>query len=414
MKRIVVFAVAAVVVTPAAFADGTIPVPSDLSEVNYSKHISRLVQAKCVECHRPEGIAPFALTSYRQVKGWAKMVQEVVHERRMPPWGLEPGIGKWANDPSLTEAELAMLDHWIENGMPRGDAADLPEPRTFHDDWSIGEPDVVLEMPEEITIPATGVIDYQYYQMETNFDEDVYVEALEVLPGNRKVVHHIIIFCSDPNDPNDEKSEFTTPMLDVYAPGSPAGALPKGQARFIPKGATLVWQVHYTPTGKEETDRSKLGLVFSKGPVEEVIRTATVVNTGFKIPAHHPNYRVEGEMDFPADATIYSFTPHMHYRGKSMDFVLTYPDGREEVACSIPKYDFNWQLDYQLAEPLHVPKGATLKVVGHFDNSEDNPYNPDPSKPVTWGEQTWEEMLMGGIFLSWDDEELPKAGQTDD
>lgn len=390
-----------------------VPVPADLKDTTYSKHISRLVQAKCGECHRAQGIAPFSLNSYRQVKGWSKMIKEVVHQRRMPPWGLEPGVGKWANDPSLTENEMAMLDAWIENGMPRGDAADMPEPLTFADDWSIGTPDIILEMPEEVTIPATGVIDYAMYSTDTNFEEDMYFSALEVLPGNRKVVHHIIIFVIDPNAERDEKSGFTTPMLDVYAPGSPAGALPAGQARMIPKGAKIMWQVHYTPTGKVETDRSKFGLVIAKEKPEEIVETATVVNASFKIPPHDPNYRVEAQMPFPANATIYSFTPHMHYRGKSMDFVLVYPDGREELACSIPKYDFNWQLDYRLAEPLKVPKGTELKVIGHFDNSAGNPYNPDPTKAVTWGEQTWEEMLMGGVFMSWDDN-VKAVNESDD
>ena len=411
MRKLAYLLGAAVLVAGTASSEnGVIPVPDDLADTTYSKHISRLVQAKCGECHRPEGIAPFSLNSYRQVKGWSKMIQEVVHERRMPPWGLEPGVGKWANDPSLTEKEMAMLDAWVENGFARGDASDLPEPVEYVDDWTIGEPDIVLEMPEEVTIPATGVVDYAYYQTETNFEEDMYFSALEVLPGNRKVVHHIIIFVIDPNSARDEKAAFTTPMLDVYAPGSPAGALPKGQVRMIPKGARIMWQVHYTPTGKEETDRSKFGLIIAKDKPEEIIETATIVNDDFKIPPHHPNYKVEASMPFPAPATIYSFTPHMHYRGKSMDFVLEYPDGREELACSIPAYDFNWQLDYRLAEPLKVPAGTVVKVVGHFDNSEDNPYNPDPTKSVTWGEQTWEEMLMGGIFMSWDN----NPRETDD
>ena len=357
----------------------------------------------------PGGIGPFSLMNYRQVKGWAKMIREVVQTNRMPPWGLEPGVGKWANDASLSDEQKAVIYDWVDNGTPQGNPDDAPAPLEFNDDWEIGEPDIVFEMPEEVTIPPTGVMPYQHYVIDTQFEEDVYAAALEVQPGNRKVVHHIIMFVQDPNEDVGDRGEFLGiggNMLDVYAPGSPAGVLEPGRARFIPKGARLVWQMHYTPTGKEETDRSRFGIILAKEPVEEVIRTATIINSSFAIPPGDPNHRVEADMTLPADATIYSFTPHMHYRGKSMQFILQYPDGKEEVACSIPNYDFNWQLDYELAEPLKVPAGTTVKVVGHFDNSEANPYNPDPTKTVRWGEQTWEEMMMGGLFLSWEDEEV--------
>jgi len=394
----------------AAQADSIARVPDDLSEVTYSKHISRLIQAKCQECHRPEGIAPFSLMTYRQVKGWSRMIKEVVNERRMPPWGADPNVGHFKNDPSLTKEELAMVNYWVDNGTPRGKPEDMPEPLEFYDEWTIGKPDMVIEMPEEATIKPTGVVPYQYFVTKTDFDEDKYFSALEVLPGNRKVVHHIIIFVRDPDAAQDQRVGFLSDMLDVYAPGSPPSVLEGGKARVIPKGAELVWQVHYTPTGKLEKDRSKFGLVFADGPVNEVIRTTTAVNPDFKIPAHHPNYEVEAELTLPKAATVYSFTPHMHYRGKAMDFIFEYPDGTEKLACSIPQYDFNWQLDYQLAEPLEVPAGTTLRVVGTFDNSADNPYNPDPTKPVTWGEQTWEEMLLGGIFYSWKNEEIIAHG----
>jgi hypothetical protein len=338
------------------------------------------------------------------------MIREVVNEGRMPPWGLDPHVGEWKNDPSFTEDELNKLNTWIDGGMAKGDPADMPPPMEFHDDWNIGEPDVIYEMPEEVVIDPMGVVPYRYYTTDLNLTEDRYVQKMEVLPGNRKVVHHIIVFLQPPGMTGFSEDGVTNTMLEVYAPGSPAGDLPEGLGRKIPAGSKLVWQVHYTPTGKEERDQSRFGIVWAKEKPERLVRTATVVNTQFEIPPHAENYVVEADVDLPHAATIYSFTPHMHYRGTAMNFYLTYPDGNEVLACSIPKYDFNWQLDYLLKEPLQVPAGTNLRVVGVFDNSENNPYNPDPTKSVRWGEQTWEEMLMGGIFMSWDDEEAATAG----
>jgi len=404
MRNVVALCCAAVLCVPALAADD-VPTASG-GAITYAKQISRLIQENCQECHRPNSVAPFSLLTYRQVKAWSKMIREVVSDGRMPPWFADAKVGKWANDLSLSAAEKQMFLGWIDAGMPLGAEADLPTPIEYSTDWHIGTPDAVFEIPEEVTIDPTGVVPYKHYMIETDFKEDVYISAMEVKPGNPKVVHHIIMFVQDPKAEGGAKEQFLGiggGMLDVYAPGSPPGALPEGLVRKIPAGAKLVWQVHYTPTGRTETDRSKFGVIFAKGSVKNVVRTATVINPTFTIPARDPNYKVEADMNFPEAATVYSFTPHMHYRGKSMDFVLTYPDGKSETVCSVPKYDFNWQLDYRLAEPLRVPKGTNLKVVAHFDNSEQNPYNPDPTKPVKWGEQTWEEMMMGGIFMSWDD-----------
>ncbi len=377
---------------------------AEKSKVTYTKDIAPLLQAKCIECHRTQGLAPFNLQTYEQVRAWSKAIRKEVHDGRMPPWGLDPNVGKWSNDPTFTKAELATLDTWMDGGMPKGDPKDMPKPLEFHEDWSIGKPDMIFEMPEEIVIPAEGVMPYQYHVTEMNIEEDMYVQALEVLPGNRRVVHHIIVFLQPPAAVAQAMSDgVTNTMLDVYAPGSPAGVNPPGVARLIPKGSTLMWQIHYTPTGEEERDRSKFGIVLAKEKPKELMRTATIVNTNFEIPPNTDDYIVESSMTIPQEATIYSYTPHMHYRGKAMDFYLTVPGGEEELACSIPKYDFNWQLDYFLDEPLRVPAGTQVRVVATFDNSTNNPYNPDPTKSVRWGEQTWEEMMMGGLFLSWAD-----------
>ena len=365
----------------------------------YAKHIAPMIQQKCQECHRPKGLAPFSLLEYEQVRAWSRSIRREVEKGTMPPWGLDPEIGEWANDPTFSDEERSRLFAWFDAGMPFGDAADLPEPREFYDEWTIGKPEMVFEMPHDFTVPAEGEVAYQHFVTDLDLDEDIYVQAAEVLPGNRQVVHHVIVFLQP--TAGSSSDGFTNTMLDVYAPGSPPGVSPPGVARKIPAGSKLLWQIHYTPTGEEQTDRSKFGLILAKEPPEKILRTATVTNTQFEIPPGADNHRVEAESVIPKDATIYSFTPHMHYRGKAMNFFLEYPDGRRELACSIPEYDFEWQLDYQLAEPLEVPAGTKLHVVAHFDNSENNPANPDPTDTVRWGEQTWEEMMMGGIFLSW-------------
>lgn len=382
------------------------------SKVTYTKDIAPLLQEKCIECHRTQGLAPFNLQSYEQVRAWSAAIRKEVHAGRMPPWGLDPDVGEWKDDPTFTQEQMATLDGWLDGGMIKGDPKDMPKPLEFYEDWSIGEPDMIFEMPREVVIEAEGVFPYQYHVTEMNIEEDLYVQALEVLPGNRRVVHHIIVFLQPPPAAAKAMSDgFTNTMLDVYAPGSPAGINPPGVARLIPAGSKLMWQIHYSPTGEEERDRSRFGIVLAKEKPKELMRTATVINMGFEIPAYAENYRVESSMTIPKDATIYSYTPHMHYRGKAMDFYLTEPGGTEELACSIPRYDFNWQLDYFLKEPRRVPAGTVVRVVAHFDNSTNNEYNPDPSKAVTWGEQTWEEMMMGGVYLSWADEdvELPDA-----
>ncbi len=371
----------------------------------YSRDIAPLFQAKCVECHRTQGLAPFNLESYEQVRAWSKSIRKEVHAGRMPPWGLDPEVGEWSNDPTFSSEERETLFTWLDSGMPEGDPADLPPPREFYEDWSIGEPDVVFEM-REIVIPAEGVMPYQHHVTEMNVEEDLYVQALEVLPGNRRAVHHVIVFLQPPGDGARSGDGFTNTMLDVYAPGSPPGINPPGVARLIPAGSKLMWQIHYTPTGDEERDVSRFGIVLADEKPDVLMRTATIVNTNFEIPPSADDHRVEASTTIPKDATIYSYTPHMHYRGKAMDFYLTRPGEEEELACSIPDYDFNWQLDYFLAEPLKVPAGTKVRVVARFDNSAGNPYNPDPTETVRWGEQTWEEMMMGGIFLSWEAEEL--------
>lgn len=392
--------------TASADTDVEILLPEDGEQVTYSKHISRLVQARCQECHQPNGIGPFSLLDYRQTRGWARMIREVIDENRMPPWHADPAHGEFANDRSLSDAEKQMVYDWIDNGMPRGNEADLPEPIEWKNEWRIGEPDVIFEMPEEVTIDPAGVVPYKYFRTETNFEEDVWISAAECLPGNPKVVHHIIMFVQSPNGDGNfargEVSEGDGGFLDAFAPGGVPQIMKPGQARKIPAGSSLIWQMHYTPTGKTEVDRSKFGIKFATGPITHEIATGSAVNFNFSIPPNESNYRVESEVKFPQGGTLFALAPHMHYRGKDFDYTVVYPNGDEEKILSVPNYDFNWQTTYHLKEPMVLPPGTKIECVAHFDNSADNPYNPDPSKTVTWGDQTWEEMMIGFFHYSMD------------
>ncbi len=396
----------AVIAFPALAAeDPAAAAGSGATSITYTKDIAPMLQAHCGECHHPGGIAPFSLNSYRQVRGWSKMIKEVVLDGRMPPWHADPHVGEWKNDRSLSDEQKLTITKWIDGGMPQGDPADAPEEVEWHNEWRIGEPDAVFEMPETVTIDPAGVVPYMYFETKTNFEEDVWVSAMECLPGNPKVVHHIIMFVSDPNSPlnfrDDEVGEEqSSGFLDAFAPGGIPQVLPEGQARRIPKGASLVWQVHYTPTGKLETDRSRFGVKFAKGPINFEMRTGNAINTEFEIPANADNHKVESWTTFSSPVTLMSFAPHMHYRGKSFEYFIETPDGKKTHLLSVPRYDFNWQTTYDLKEPLLVPAGSKMHCIAHFDNSANNPYNPDPEKAVRWGDQTWEEMMIGFFHYS--------------
>lgn len=373
-------------------------------EVTYSKHVAHILKENCQTCHRPEGIAPLALMSYTQAKAWAPMIKEVVTTRRMPPWHADPTVGEFKNDRRLSDEDIETIVKWTESGFKRGNQADMPEPFVWSDEWRIQNPDVVLEMPEEISIEATGVVPYMDIAIPTNFGEDRWIQAMDLLPGNAKVVHHILVFVRDPAHQHTELDEFLRigkGFLIGYAPGTLPVDLPEGYAIKLPKDSTLIFQMHYTPTGKPEKDRSKIAFKFTdKAPVHELL-TATTVNTDFVIPPQAANYRVEANSTFPKNAVLYGMTPHMHYRGKSYDYIAKYPDGREELLLRVPKFDFNWQTTYSFKEPKFIPAGTVMHTVAHFDNSADNPSNPDPNKAVKWGDQTWEEMMIGWMNISW-------------
>lgn len=355
--------------------------------ITYSNQVVRILQNKCQTCHRSEGAAPFSLTSYDQVQAWSKTIKEVVVERRMPPWHADPHYGKFVNDRSLNQAEIDTLIAWIDGGAAKGQDADLPAPVEFpKGKWTIGNPDVVLAMPKEFTVPAKGVLPYQDFIVETNFKEDRWVERAQVLPGS-KSVHHAVVFLEGSGDQ----------WLCTYVPGDSPLILAPGTAKKLPAGAKLRFNLHYTPTGKVETDRTSLGLIFAKEPPMREIRYLVLDKKDIQIPAGAANHREEKAFPVPHDMKVVSFFPHMHTRGKSWDCRIVYPDGRTETVLSVPRYDFNWQHTYRCAEPLLVPAGAKFQCIAHYDNSKGNSANPDPNQAVKWGPQTWDEMMVCGL-----------------
>jgi peroxiredoxin len=369
-------------------------------EVTYAKQVSRILQKNCQECHRPGEIGPFSLLSYKDAKAWADTIHEVVVEQRMPPWYADPRHGKFSNDRRLSQEETDTLLAWVEQGCPKGDDKDLPPPVKFPEGWKIGKPDAVFQMPEEFKVPATGVLPYKRFTVDPGLKEDVWVQAAECRPGNRAVVHHVLVYIQVPDKPIYDK-DGTASTLVGWAPGDMPALYPPGTAKRIPAGSKFVFEVHYTPNGTEQTDRTSAGIIFAKKPPDRAAETNILANMTLVIPPNVANQKGELTYTFKDDALLLSFMPHMHLRGISAKYVATYPDGRTETLLSVPDYDFNWQSIYRFAEPLKIPKGTKLTWIGHWDNSADNPRNPDPTKEVRWGLQTWDEMQNGWMEVVW-------------
>jgi peroxiredoxin len=367
--------------------------PIQIGKVSYAADVAPIVQARCQSCHRPGQSAPFSLLGYDDVRRRSAAIAEAVEDRRMPPWHADPRHGHFANDRSLSPTQRATLLAWVEQGAPLGDPSRLPAPATFVDGWTIGTPDLVFEIPEPQTVPAQGVIEYVNIRVPTNFKEDRWIQAAEAVPGDRTVVHHIIGFV-------DDKKGQRRPgqgHLCGYAPGDMPSVYPSGIAKRVPAGSDINFQIHYTPNGKVRTDRSKIGVIFAKGPVEHEAHTLGIANNRFAIAPGDPNSEVKSNVTLRKDAVLLSFMPHMHLRGKDFKYTLVPKDGPPEVLLSVPAYDFGWQSYYHLDKPRKLPAGTRIDCVAHFDNSKDNPANPDPSKKVTWGDQTFEEMMIGYI-----------------
>jgi hypothetical protein len=332
------------------------------------------------------------------------MIREVVSDNRMPPWHADPRHGEFSNDRRLSLQDRKALLAWIDQGTPRGNPKDLPPPREFVEGWKIGKPDVVLTMTEAFAVPAEmprGGVPYKYFPVETNFPEDRWVVRAEAKAGAAEVVHHIIVFVVPPGQ-RFFPGNPGTPTLSGTAPGDMPMILPPGMAKRVPKGSRLVFQMHYTPNGKAQKDRSSVGLVFARGPVTHEVKTKPVHNLAIMIPPGADNHKVEATYRFPTDGQVISFMPHMHLRGKSFEYRAVYPDGKEQVLLSVPRFDFNWQSVYRLKRPLPMPAGTRLHCVAHFDNSAGNLNNPDPRAAVFWGDQTWEEMMIGWTDIAYD------------
>lgn len=372
-------------------------------DITYSKHVARILQKNCQECHRPGQIGPMSLLTYDDASAWAETIREVVQEGRMPPWFADPHIGTFSNDRRLSSWERETLLAWIDQGCPKGDDKDLPPPREFVPGWTIGKPDVVFSMHEEFEVPATAPrtgIPYKYFSVDTGFTEDKWVQRAQAIEGNRSVVHHIVVFIVPPGQKFDPEKEGR--VLVGTAPGDMPLLLPPGTAKKIPAGARLVFQMHYTPNGTVQKDRSYVGIIFAKEPPKRQAYSLPVLNPKFAIPPNADNYQVESQWTFKDDAFILSFMPHMHLRGKDFRYEVIYPDGNRETLLWVPHFNFKWQSTYRLAEPKAVPKGTKIHCVAHFDNSAKNPNNPDPTKLVIWGDQTWEEMMIGWTEFAYD------------
>jgi peroxiredoxin/mono/diheme cytochrome c family protein len=364
--------------------------------VTYSKQIAHILQNNCQECHRPGQIGPMALLTYDDASAWAETIREVIQEGRMPPWFADPHYGKFSNDRRLSKEDREALLTWIDQGCPKGDDSDLPPPREFVPGWTIGKPDAVFSMEEEFEVPATAPrtgVPYKYFSVETNFKEDKWVERAQAIEGNRAVVHHIVVFVVGPGQKFNPEKEGR--VLVGTAPGDMPLLLQPGLAKKVPAGARLVFQMHYTPNGTAQKDRSSVGMIFAKEPPQRQVYSLPVLNPRFAIPAGEENYKVESEWTFREDAQILGFMPHMHLRGKDFRYEVICPDGKTETLLSVPHYNFNWQSTYRLAEPKAVPKGSKIHCIAHYDNSAKNPNNPDPTRAVIWGDQTWEEMMIG-------------------
>lgn len=378
---------------------GKKPVRRNLS---YAKDVAPILQKHCQACHRPDQSGPFSLLTYDDAVKHARMIREVTVQRRMPPWHADPRFGKFVNDRRLTQEEIAIVSDWVETGMPRGDDKDLPKPIDWPKGWSLGKPDLILQMPEEFEVPATGSLPYKNWIIDPGFKEDRWVKLAEARPGAPTVVHHIVVYILRGNSRSPIGQDGSMSVLVGWAPGDLGLVCPPDTALRLPKGCKLRIEMHYTPNGTAVKDRSSIGLTFAKEPPRFELYMNEFANLGITLPPHHPHYRAEATLRLPADARLLSLVPHMHWRGKNYRYEVIYPDGKRETILSVPRWDFNWQNVYRFKEPIKLPKGSKVHAVAHWDNSRNNPLNPAPEKKVHFGLQTWDEMMVGWASYVWE------------
>ena len=387
--------------------------------LTYSRDIAPIFQNHCQDCHRPGEIGKMSLLTYKEVRPWARAIRKAVKTTEMPPWDADPKFGKFKNDVSLSKEQINKILVWVDGGAPEGDSKDLPEPRSFVAGWNIGKPDAVFSMQEEYVVPARGTVPYKYFVVPTGFKEDRWVRAAEVRTGARDVVHHVIVFVSEPEDKLKKglkaspaaraRGLFFSNLLCGTAPGEGPDRFPPGSAKLIKAGSDLIFQCHYTPNGKVARDRSRVGFIFAREPVRRVY-TRAALNSWFKIPAGEKNHKVLSKHIFRQDSWLVSLMAHMHLRGKSFRFDLYLPGGEKQTLLYIPAWNFNWQTNYLLEKPINIPSGSRVECTAYFDNSKGNPDNPDPKSIVRWGDQTWEEMMIGYLNYVPQDEELIQPG----
>ena len=366
----------------------------------FTKDVAPILYENCVACHRSGELAPMSLLTYRDARPWARAIKQKVASREMPPWYADPNYGDFANDARLSQEDVDTIVAWVDAGAPKGEEKDLPRLPEFTEGWSIGEPDAVFSMLEPFEVPADGTVPYLYFTIPTNLTEDKWVKAIEIKPGDRRVVHHVIadLLPADDTPPSPEptlrRAGRPTGSLGGVTPNKFGVVYPEGVARLLKAGSEIVLQMHYTTIGVAATDRTSIGLIFSERP-KQILSSGNVINLRFVISAGAANHEVQASRTFDEDVYLFDMMPHMHSLGKDFTYKAVYPDGREEIILRVPNYNFNWQLTYQLKEPKLLPKGTTLVGIAHFDNSANNRANPDPTRDVRWGDQTWEEMMIG-------------------
>lgn len=372
--------------------------PKD-SPITFHSRISRIIQYNCQECHRPGESAPFHLLTYDDAKSHAKIIKRVVERKTMPPWFAEGG--HWANDRRLSDADRNDLVAWIAAGSPEGDPSHAPLTRTWETGWRIGKPDAVFEVPRPVKVAADGAMPYQDVVVFTGLPEDKWIKAVEVRTTQPQVTHHVLVFeVYPPDHPRDAKSrpnyiDGLAGYFAAMAPGQGHTVFPENTAKFLPKNAGLHFQIHYTPNGTACEDKPRIGLIYADAPPKYEVLTRSASNASLLIPANAANHVVTATKIFTGPTRIFSFNPHSHVRGKAFKYELIMPDGSRQTLLNLPRYDFNWQVEYRLKEPLDVPSDSKLFVTAWYDNSEDNPANPDPNKDIFWGDQTWDEMMIG-------------------
>jgi hypothetical protein len=363
--------------------------------VTFSKDVAPILYTRCAYCHRPGEVAPFSLLSYKDARPWARSIRQQVEQRRMPPWNADPHYGDFQNSRRLTDREIEIITAWVDGGAKEGNPADAPAPPGFVEGWQIGTPDLVLTMTEPARIPASGTIPYATYPTDHVFAEDTWIQAIEIRPGNRRVVHHAVAQASMPAESGMGGGQ----NVHLYSPGLEAMVWREGYGKFFPKGTRLSFSMHYNAIGTETTDQSKIGIKFATRPVHTQVNTTIVLNNSLVIPPMVQKHEVIAAFQFPAEARIHALRPHMHLRAQLGTASLIETDGRRQVLLHIPHWDDAWQNYYVFNRPVRVNRGAVLEYLASYDNSPANPLNPDPKVAVAWGQQVWDE--MHSVYMTW-------------